>query len=60
MSFSADSAPANAAGMRRRRFLIALAIAALVVGLPLAGLAMWWGSSIAFALSAATGPRQAF
>jgi len=47
------------AGQRRRRFLIALAVAALAVGLPLAGLAMWWGSSIAYALARADNPRDA-
>jgi Mg-chelatase subunit ChlD len=47
-------------GQRRRRFLIALAVAALAVGLPLAGLAVWWGTSIAYALSQAASPRAAF
>ena len=47
------------AGDRRRRFLIALAVAAIAVGVPLAGLAMWWGSSIAYALSRAATPRDA-
>lgn len=49
----------NESGNGRRRFLIALAIAAVVVGLPLAGLAMWWGTSIALALSRAATPREA-
>ena len=46
-------------GHGRRRFLIALAVAAIVVGLPLAGMAMWWGTSIALALSRAATPREA-
>ena len=46
-------------GHGRRRFLIALAVAAVLVGLPLAGLAMWWGTSVALALSRATTPRAA-
>jgi hypothetical protein len=50
----------NIAGQNRRRFLVALAVAAIAVGLPLAGLAMWWGSSMAYALSKAAGPREAF
>jgi Mg-chelatase subunit ChlD len=45
---------------RRRRFLVALAVAALAVGLPLAGLAVWWGSSIAHALASAATPHAAF
>ena len=48
------------AGQRRRRFLVALAVAALAVGLPLAALAMWWGTSIAYALAGSANPRQAF
>ncbi len=50
----------NAAGQNRRRFLIALAIAAVIVGLPLAGLAMWWGERVAYALANAATPRDAF
>jgi hypothetical protein len=50
----------STSGDNRRRFLIALAVAAIAVGLPLAALAVWWGSSIAFALSQASGPREAF
>jgi Mg-chelatase subunit ChlD len=50
----------NDAGQRRRRFLIALAVAAIAVGLPLAALAVWWGTSIAYALSQAATPRAAF
>lgn len=51
--------PSGDAGDRRRRFLIALAVAAIAVGLPLAGLAIWWGSSIAYALSQAATPHEA-
>jgi len=47
------------AGQRRRRFLVALAVAALAVGLPLAGLAMYWGTSIAYAFARAATPREA-
>ncbi len=43
----------------RRRFLIALAVAGVVVGLPLAAMAMWWGTSIAYAFSKAATPREA-
>ena len=56
---SNNDAGANDAGWRRRRFLVALAVAAIAVGLPLAGLAMWWGTSIALALSRAATPRDA-
>lgn len=46
-------------GDRRRRFLVALAVAAIVVGLPLAGLAMWWGGSVGLMLSQVATPRDA-
>jgi len=54
------SDPQHIAGQNRRRFLAALAVAALVVGVPLAGLAMWWGTSMAYALAKSAGPREAF
>ena len=46
-------------GNRRRRFLVALAVAAIAVGLPLAGLAMWWGGSVGLMLSRVATPRDA-
>ena len=46
-------------GDRRRRFLVALAVAAIAVGLPLAGLAMWWGGSVGLMLSQVATPRDA-
>ena len=54
-----SEARAAVPGDRRRRFLVALALAAIAVGLPLAGLAMWWGGSIAYAVSQAATPRDA-
>ncbi|MCX7375568.1 MAG: VWA domain-containing protein [Alphaproteobacteria bacterium] len=54
------SDPQHIAGQNRRRFLAALAVAALVVGVPLAGLAMWWGTSMAYALAKVASPREAF
>ncbi len=52
--------PRDEAGHRRRRFLVALAVAALAVGLPLAVLAVWWGTSLAATLADHASPREAF
>jgi len=60
MSDTPPPANKDEAGHRRRRFLAALAIAALAVGLPLATLAVWWGSSLAYALADSASPREAF
>ena len=60
MNDDPNTTGAEAAGQNRRLFLIALAVAAIAVGVPLAGLTMWWGSTVAYALSKAAGPREAF
>jgi hypothetical protein len=42
-----------------RRFLVALSVMALLVGLPLGALAAWWGVQAASALAGAENPYQA-
>ncbi|CAH2603866.1 VWA domain-containing protein [Rhodovastum atsumiense] len=55
-----SAAPVATAPWLRRRFLVALAITAVVVGVPLAVFAAWAGARLAIALAGANDPRAAF